>query len=65
MSVESFGAVVKEVKASANSVNQSMEDISQLSKLTYNSSRQISQSLQQTGKIYQQLQGTIENFKIN
>jgi twitching motility protein PilJ len=49
----------------SHAVIQSMEDISQLSKLTYNSSCQISQSLQQTGEIYQQLQGTVENFKVS
>jgi hypothetical protein len=42
-----------------------MKDISQLSKLTYNSSHQISQSLQQTGEIYKQLQGTVNNFKVS
>jgi twitching motility protein PilJ len=44
---------------------ESMKEISQLSKLTSDSSHQISQSLQQTVEIYQQLQGTVEKFKIS
>ncbi len=49
----------------SQAVSKLMQDIFQLSELTSNYSRQASQSLKQTVAISQELQATVETFKIN
>lgn len=59
-----FLATESQVKTS-QALSKLMQEISQVSALTSNYSLQASQSLQQTVEISQELQATVETFKIN
>lgn len=63
--VQSIFLATESQVATSQAVSKLMQEISQVSELTSNYSLLASQSLQQTVEISQELQATVETFKIN
>ncbi|BAY35248.1 methyl-accepting chemotaxis protein (plasmid) [Nostoc carneum NIES-2107] len=63
--VQSISAATASQVETSQAVSKLMQDISKVSVLTSNDSRRVCQSLQQTVEISQELQATVEMFKVN
>lgn len=63
--VQSISAATASQVETSQAVSKLMQDISKVSVLTSNDSRKVCQSLQQTVEISQELQATVEMFKVN
>ncbi|WP_448269097.1 methyl-accepting chemotaxis protein [Nostoc sp. DSM 114159] len=63
--VQSISTATASQVETSQSVSQLMKDIAAISRRSSDSSRQVSESLQQTVDISQQLQETVEAFKVN